>query len=323
MMPVCRVILVSVVALAFANQTLASCIFGGYFVLDQQGLTASDGGGSITVDTYRFEVTNFESNPATSIELDISGNFWAIPGINSTFRDSPALPQFLGSQLADSFFIGDGTQLVGASEDTTSRLYAAWTLPGITPIIAPGATETLAYLTVPTGEFPTLVAGRMAVDGSFIDIGGAGSSPFLDGYYVGPGSDLSEGLQGVFDTRDGGPIVLASAIVLESPCGHLEEFGEISASLVFATDEGAGFASGLVTDDNGDGVYDIMIDADWPSLPNGQLLTGEVLFESEVGDPNVIGFGFSITVPEPSTVALLCLALVGVASRRGHTLTFQ
>lgn len=124
--------------------------------------------------------------------------------------------------------------------------------------------------------------------------------------------DISAALQGAFDTRDGGPIMLASAITVENTMGALGDLGTISALVTFNTGEGDTFATGTASDGDGDGVYDLEISADWASLPRNQLLSGVVDFTSESGDPNMDSVTFSIGVPEPSTVALSCLALVGL-----------
>lgn len=288
------------------------------WVLDQSNLAASDGGATVNVDTYMFNVSSTEAMDATSVELDFTGSFWAIPGINAAFRANAALPEFLGSKLADSFFLGDGTQLVGSSEDTTGRLYGAWTLPGVTPIIAAGASDvTLAYLTVPTGEVPTFVSGRGSVDGAFVEIGlnGHCDCPALGGTYIGPGADLDEGLQAGFDNRNGGPILLSDAIMLENVgFGTYEDLGMISTLVEFNTGQGVTFATGTASDDDGDGKFDLMIDADWSSLAQGQLLSGVVRFEAENTPPEDSSYeaSFSIRVPEPATSLLSCLAAVGL-----------
>lgn len=272
----------------------------GSFVLDQAGLAASDGGGAITVDTYKFDVASTEAADATSVELDFSLTTWAIPGINAGFRTAPALPQFLGQNLADSFFVTDGTQLVGNSEDTASRLYGAYTYPGTKAVIPAGGTATLAYLTVPAGTTPGFTAGSGAVLGEFVPImvgGGLEGTPPS-------GTDLSEDLQGAFANRNFGPVMFEVMIGGNDTVASME-------------------ANGAELIDKGDGKYDILVgpaDGDFSGFAPGTVLSGDVSFIGELGGDSRVDYSFSITVPEPSTVALTGLALIGLvgfARRRG------
>ncbi|WP_425397543.1 PEP-CTERM sorting domain-containing protein [Aeoliella sp.] len=290
--------------LVAATAGVSQAALTGTWVLDQSNLTASDGGAAIQVDTYKFDVTSTETSPVTSIELAFGGNFWTIAGINATFRNTAELPVFLGQSLADSFFVTDGTQLVGNSEDTTSVLSGAWTLPGATTaIVAPGATTTMAYLTVPTGETPTYTAGRGAVEGSFVDIL-LGSTGGGDPVAIGDPSDGSMiSMQGAFNDKSG---VLAEAIMLSNDNPQSDDPLAIS-ELVFTSNDHDLFSAAP----NGSDPLkvDLFIDYDAARLLPKQNVQGVLEVRTNGG---TLTYTLGARVPEPSTIALSSLALVGL-----------
>lgn len=280
------------------------------FVLDQQDVGAYDGTNAVQIDTYIFQLWNTGSSPVTAIELEFSGEFYTVPGVNVLFRNYPALPQILGASLADSWFVADGTEIVveGVPIDTTTTLAAAWAYPGEeTAIVPANSTTALAYFCVPTRTEVTFVGGRAKIDGLFIDM----PSDILLGGARGLDSDL----QRAFDNRTSDQIVAQNVIHLSN--GHIERdldaLGEISTSVVFDAGMGDTFATGQLVRRDGSGAYHLVIEADWSSLPKGQVLSGTASCESEFGAPdNYYEATFSITVPEPSTFAIAGLALFGL-----------
>ncbi|WP_425397544.1 PEP-CTERM sorting domain-containing protein [Aeoliella sp.] len=142
-----------------------------YFAPFHENLTAYDGVNLVSIDTYIFALDNSESNPVTAIELELRGKFYTVPGINSLFRRTPYFPLILSTPVADSWFVTDGTQVVGESIDNTTTLYASWSYPGeVTPIVPANSTSPLAFLSVPTGTEVTFYGGRAKIDGQFIDL---------------------------------------------------------------------------------------------------------------------------------------------------------
>jgi hypothetical protein len=131
--------------------------------------------------------------------------------------------------------------------------------------------------------------------------------PVLGGMVTGTGT-LSEQLQGAFSDRNGGPIVLPNGVMATNDGEGTIDFGSLIGEIVFA-DGTPSSITGIATND-GTGKFSLSIDGPWGTLPRGYDLSGNVVL-SGAGLVDV-SLPFSIAVPEPSTVALSALALVGL-----------
>lgn len=308
-----RLILVAMVSIALAGGSAQAALIGE-FVPHLVNAAATDGGTTFNIDTYRFELKNTSAEPLLAVEMALSGEFYNIAGQNSLFRTTPALPTFFGQNIPDSFFVGNGTQLVGTSSDLTTALSAAWTYPASAPIVEGNATTTLAYLAVPTGTPVEFTSGRGTYDlASFVDITvGTQASPALGGMILGSG-DLSADLQAAFGQGDGSSILLADGIMLsnDDPNGSLLDLGDITGTVSFSSYVGQ--VSGAVTQSAVDPTkFSVLLQGPFTTFDPSVPLEGTVQFTSEFGDPSTLSFNFAVSVPEPSTVGLISILLLGV-----------
>ena len=266
-------------------------------------LVFTEGG---SVDTYEVKVTNTGDN-ATSVEMEFTGDFFQIDGAGMAFRDTSGIPNFFGNDFPDSFFVlpGSANVLAAGTVDTAAQLSSSFTLPGDTAILpGGGAMTTIAFLTVPAGgAAPEFVSGRAAIAGAFEDIT----------FEIDPGGDTTAAIRGDIDLGNnmismqgafrGNGEELAAVMTMND--GNSAD--AVISSLVISNDTFNLYgATGVGTDK-----VDLTIDqAAARQLPPDTFATADLLVET--ADGTQFNYQLKANVPEPSTVALASLALVGL-----------
>lgn len=309
-------VFLGLMAIGLMASTANAALLGSFVSIDKDLAIASNAvfpsGGN--VDTYEFQVVNSGDN-ATSVEASFGGQFYQIAGAGAAFRDSAGVPNFFGNVFPDSFFVlpGSANVLATGTMDTVSQLSSSFTLPGDTAIIpGSGQTTTIAFLTVPAGSaVPTFNGGRAAIAGAFesIELDTGVVDPILAGVPA-SGSSLSAALQAAFNARTSDTVIVPDAIMVmnDADGGTLADLGVLTEVVI---DDNAVIDVGLTP--GGDGKYNLVMSGPFSSLPRGTVIDGTIQITA-TGDPDgQLNYSFSVNVPEPSTVALLGIAAVGMA----------
>jgi len=163
--------LMGAAAMAVAGQASA---LTAHFSLASDGLTVKNNGGSdITVDVYHLIITNDTLTDLVDMELDVTGNLLNENSENVTFKNSTALPQVFGFNIAETFFVvpDPGNVLPGSQTDNSTQLAAAWTSAAPKDVIVgANSASTVAVLVLLDGNAPTFVSGGTIIDGSPVGI---------------------------------------------------------------------------------------------------------------------------------------------------------
>jgi hypothetical protein len=257
------------------------------------------------VDLYEFAVTNTGDN-ATSVEASFSGAF--ITAANTAFEDTSGIPQVFGFDVPDAFFVlpNSANVLATGTMDNATTLSSSFTLPGDTAILPGGGAETvMAFLAVTAGsDAPTFNTGRAAINGAFEDIvlgGGGGGDPVAEGMPA-PGSEIS--LQGAFNDYSG---ILAEAIMLTNTNTGSDTPLEITG-LAFDSNDGGLFGAEINSSDPLK--IDLTIDVAAAQKSTEDAVSAVLRVQHNGGDDFL--YTLTASVPEPSTIALSSLALVGL-----------
>ncbi len=138
--------------------------------------------------------------------------------------------------------------------------------------------------------------------------GTIGGDPVLAGMPV-SGSDLSAELQEAFNNRNGGPAIVPDAIMVfndgEGAFGDLQTISNVVTDNLPEIDV-------FLQPGSGEGKYDLVMDGPFGDLARGTMIMGDIEITA-TGDPDgLLQYTFSAKIPEPSTVALASLALVGL-----------
>lgn len=145
-------------------------------VLVDAGRTTNDLITTEAFDVYRIDAFNPNNLPATSLELDLSGDFLGFG--DTTFKAGPENPVIFGFEAPDTFFVvPDGTDPVDVLavevEDSSTRLAASFTVAGGAELVPGGGVPTpIVTLSVPSGteiNFRSPI-GRAAIAGVFVCI---------------------------------------------------------------------------------------------------------------------------------------------------------
>lgn len=271
---------------------------------------ATGDSGPVRIDQYVFRLENTSPMPVTAIELEFQGAFWVIPGVNSVFRDSIYLPEIDPGPIADSFFVANGSHLVIESTETASVHSASWSYPNNEPPVAPASGYAdLALFSVPTGTDVAFVSGRAEMDGSYIDL----VTDRLVANILGSGH-LGAELRKAINQSAGDRVVLPSVLRLSNGDEErtLGDLGDITASLRLEYDAMTIEPAAKLLQ-QGDGIFDLELTADWSALPTGETISGSLRIDSELGIPSRYHESFSFAVPEPAARSVLSLALIGLA----------
>ncbi|WP_425397546.1 PEP-CTERM sorting domain-containing protein [Aeoliella sp.] len=307
-----HLLVTAILAVAAADRSRATVY--GAFSSEQSGVSASDGVDTHLVDTYRFEVTNTSVNPIKTVEFSFSGSFYTPLDSNELFRSSPGMPVVAGESMADSFFISDGTESAIQLADTTTTLSAAWVLPGTPVIPAQSSGTVLAYLAVAAGS-EIFGAGTVVVDGAAVEIPPVSvlqgtQSEMVATPVAGSTLDFGAGSQ---------PRTLIDAIGIANEGGARSWLIPSGASII--GDDAdlfrvIGFEETLYQNiDGGHQVfYNVQfLGAEAPGEYNATLNLGFMNHPKGGVDETVSYTLRAVVVPEPSTVALLLLSLMGLA----------
>jgi hypothetical protein len=251
-------------------------------------------------DTYAFEL---ETNDGIvdALELDFTGNFLQAGG--TTFKPGAANPIVFGFEAPDTFFIlpPGAAQLAANVSDTATELRAAWTTEGALPIVPGNGTKTpVAFFSLAAGSpaptFAALEVGKALIGGIENTIVEAGGTVNIAPTLTSQSVDI--------DLRDFPGAAVVSATLVATDDAPLSELDWMLNS--FTTPDGSPPLSaptfnadtGLFTWDangNKEGAYVASIKV---TDAGGLMATGSLTI--------------NVTVPEPSTVALCSLAMVGL-----------
>lgn len=162
------VLLGAVVCEAQTNLSLNSEL-----VLIEAGRTINDLLNAEPYDVYEFVVTNFNGTAASSVELQLDGDFLNLG--DTTFKVGAENPMIFGFEAPDSFFVlPDGVDpadvLAVNVEDSSTRLAASYTIAGGAELIPANGSVTLATLSTPAGAEPSIrfIPGRAFFGVSFV-----------------------------------------------------------------------------------------------------------------------------------------------------------
>ncbi|WP_442484646.1 PEP-CTERM sorting domain-containing protein [Aeoliella sp. SH292] len=300
----------------YAGAALAVALFGGQVMAGNISVSydgvATTGLAGYT--TYTVKVDS-DSGAINGVRASFDGAMNQVSpfGLPTIFTDNNGVIQGTGGQVSqDSQFKFASAQVLSL-ETAESATFLRGALTNLASF-DPGSGLTLAQIVIADGAS---VAYSLSVDdGSGVAIDVMGTIPAVS---VGPtlvglpasGSSLSAALQAAFANRQGGPAVVADAIMVMNETGTLEELGAINISGI--SDSLPSISTTLVPG-SALGKYSLVMDGPFDTLDPGTVITGDIIITAENAVDQALVYSFSATIPEPSSVVLSGLAVLGLAA---------